>query len=180
MLQYEVPVLEGVEASLEGGKLTVKGPKGELNRQFRHHEIKLSVKDGNIILSTESERRKVKALMGTWKAHFKNMMQGVVKGFECNMKLVYAHFPVKLEVHDNVLMIKNFLGGRSSRSAKILDGVEIKLEGDSVKLTGADKEMVGQSAANIEQATHVKGYDRRVFQDGIYITQKPMPQGEGG
>lgn len=180
MLQYEVPVLEGVEASLEGAMLTVKGPKGELHRQFSHHEVKLSVKDGNIVLSTESGRRKVKALMGTWKAHFKNMIQGVSKGFECNMKLVYAHFPVKLEVQNNMLMIKNFLGGRSSRSAKILDGVEIKLEGDSVKLIGADKEKVGQSAANIEQATLVKGYDRRVFQDGIYITQKPVPQGEGG
>jgi large subunit ribosomal protein L6 len=96
------------------------------------------------------------------------------------MKLVYAHFPVKLEVQDGKLMIKNFLGSRSTRSAKILDGVEIKIEGDSVRLTGIDKEKVGQSAANIEQATHVKGYDRRVFQDGIYITQKPAPLGEDG
>ncbi len=180
MLQYEIPVLEGVEASLQGGRLTVKGPKGELNREFSHHEVKISVKDGKIVISTESERRKVKALMGTWKAHFRNMMQGVSKGYECSMKLVYAHFPVKLEVQKDMLMIKNFIGGRSSRSARILDGVEIKLEGDNIKLTGTDKEKVGQSAANIEQATSVKGYDRRVFQDGIYITQKPVPQGDGG
>ena len=76
-------------------------------------------------------------------------------------------------------MIRNFLGERSSRSAKILDGVEIKVEADKIRLSGADKEKVGQSAANIEQATHIKGYDRRVFQDGVYITQKPVAIGEG-
>ncbi len=180
MLEYEVPIEEGVEASLDGASLKVKGPKGELQRQFSHHEVKLEVKDGKIRISTESKKRKVKALMGTWKAHFRNMMTGVSKGFECNLKLVYAHFPVKLELNDKKLVIKNFLGERSSRSATIMDGVEIKIEGDTLRLSGADKESVGQSAANIEHATTVKGYDRRVFQDGIYITHKPSPVAEGG
>jgi len=180
MLEYEVPVEEGVDVSLAGDDVKVAGPRGKLHRVFSHHGIKLKVLDGKIVISSESKRREVKALMGTWKAHFRNMMTGVSKGFECTLKLVYAHFPVKLEVQDNKLLIKNFLGGRSSRVAKMLDGVEIKIEGDTVRLSGIDKEKVGQTAANIEHATKVKGYDRRVFQDGIFITQKPAPLGGDG
>ena len=179
MLEHEVPVEEGVEVSLEGDMIKVKGPKGELRRVFSHPHIKLRVKDGKVLMSSESDRRKVKAMMGTWRAHLRNMMNGVSKGFECSLKLVYAHFPVKLEKQDNKLMIKNFLGGRSSRESEILDGVEVKIDGDTIKVSGIDKESVGQTAANMEHATKVKGHDKRVFQDGIYSTTKPVPV-EGG
>ncbi len=179
MLEYEVEISEGVEVSFEGAKLTFKGPKGELSREFRHPKIKLEKKDGKIVMSSEDEKKKVKAMMGTWRAHMKNMETGVSKGWTCSLKLVYAHFPVKLEQKDSRLVIKNFLGAKSDRGAEILEGVEMKLEGDDVKLSGPDKEKVGQSSANIERATHVKGYDRRVFQDGIYSLGKPVPM-EGG
>jgi large subunit ribosomal protein L6 len=179
MPEHEVPVEEGVQVSISGDMVTVKGPKGELSREFRHPRVKKAVKEGKIILSSESLRSKDKAILGTWKAHLRNMIQGVSKGWGCSMKLVYAHFPVKLEVQDRKLLIKNFLGAKSSREAEVLDGVEIKAEGDTVKLSGIDKEKVGQSAANIEHATKVKGYDKRVFQDGIYLLGKPAPQEEG-
>lgn len=180
MPEYEVPVKEGVQASLEGDEITVKGPKGEMSRTFRDPHIKKSLREGRILLSSESDRRKVKAMLGTWRAHIRNMMQGVSQGYECSMRLVYAHFPVKLEVQGDRLIIKNFLGQRSERFAKIPDGVELKIEGDTVRLTGTDKEMVGQAAANIEHATKVKGYDKRVFQDGIYLISKPAPIEQAG
>jgi len=177
MLEYEVPVKEGVEALLEGTRLKVKGPKGELSREFMHPRIKIELKDGKIILKSEDERKKVKAVMGTWRAHMKNMITGVSSGWTCSLKLVYAHFPVRLEQKDGKLIIKNFIGSRSDRQAKVIEGVELKIDGDTVHLSGPDKEKVGQSAANIEHATIVKGYDRRVFQDGIYSLGKPVPAG---
>jgi large subunit ribosomal protein L6 len=179
MLEYEVEIAEGIEVSLDGNDVTFKGPKGELSREFSHPKIKVQKKDSKILISSEEERKKVKAMMGTWRAHMKNMMTGVTKGWSCNMKLVYAHFPVKLEQKDRKLVIKNFLGTRSDREAEIAEGVEIKIEDDTVRLSGPDKEKVGQSAANIERATHVKGYDRRVFQDGIYPSGKPVPMEAG-
>jgi large subunit ribosomal protein L6 len=179
MPEYEVDVKEGAEVGIEGATVKVKGPKGELSRDFSHPRIKVSKADGKIVIKSEEERKKVKAMMGTWRAHMNNMMTGVTKGWNCTLKLVYAHFPVKLEAKDGKLMIKNFLGSRSERNAEILDGVDMKINGDVIELSGADKEKVGQSAANIERATRVKGYDRRVFQDGIYITQKTAPA-EGG
>ncbi len=52
------------------------------------------------------------------------------------------------------------------------------MNGDEVLLSGIDIEAVGQSAANLERTTHIREYDPRVFQDGIYITQKPHAKGE--
>jgi large subunit ribosomal protein L6 len=68
--------------------------------------------------------------------------------------------------------IGNFLGERKPRVARILGESQVKLHGDEMVVTGINKEDVGQTAANIEQATRIKGRDPRVFQDGIYITEK--------
>ena len=69
-------------------------------------------------------------------------------------------------------VIENFLGEKFPRKAKILGATKIEVKGDQVILTGPDIEAVSQTAANIEQATKIKGFDPRVFQDGIYITKK--------
>ncbi len=179
MLEYEVEIKEGAEVSIDGDVVTFKGPKGELSREFKYPGIKIQKKDNKIVMTSEDEKKRPKTMLGTWRAHMNNMVTGVTKGWTCSLKLVYAHFPVKLEQKDNKLIIKNFIGAKSEREAEVTDGVEMKIEGDSLKITGIDKEKVGQSAANIERATHVKGYDRRVFQDGIYTTGKPVPMEDG-
>ena len=100
------------------------------------------------------------------------MIIGVTNGFEYKMKIVYSHFPVKTTVKGDMFVIENFLGEKHPRRADILGDTKIKVKGDEVILTGHNKENVGQTAANIEQVTKIKGYDPRVFQDGIYIVQK--------
>ena len=69
-------------------------------------------------------------------------------------------------------MISNFLGERKPRSAKIMGDSKVEIKGDTVVVSGIDKELVGQTMANIEQATKVRGFDIRVFQDGIYLVDK--------
>jgi len=179
MPEYEVEIPEGVEVSSDGPVFKFSGPKGELSREFMHPRIKIEKKGGKLVIKSEDERKNVKAVMGTWRAHMSNMATGVTKGWTASLKLVYAHFPVKLEQKGGKLVIKNFIGSRSDRQAEVLEGVEMKINGDVITLSGIDKEKVGQSAANIEHATHVKGYDRRVFQDGIYITKKTSPAEDG-
>ena len=68
--------------------------------------------------------------------------------------------------------IENFLGERYPRTAKIVGDAKVKIQGDEVIVTGIHKEEVGQTMANIEQATKIKGRDPRVFQDGIYLVAK--------
>lgn len=173
-MQKEVVIPQDIEVKLENNILVVKGSKGELRREFKHSKIKAAVKDNKIIFSSEIERKKIKALIGTWQALVKNMISGASKGWQIKLKLVYTHFPVKLEIENGKLLIKNFLGERKPRVAKILLGTEVKIDKDIITVSGADKEKVGQTSSNIEQATKIKGYDRRTFQDGVYVLGKPQ------
>ena len=118
------------------------------------------------------DRKRQRAMVGTLASHIGNMIAGVTKGYEYRMKVVYSHFPIQLKAASGELVISNFLGERKSRSARILDGVKVDVLKDEVVVTGINKENVGQTMANIEQATRVRGFDIRVFQDGVYLVEK--------
>ena len=96
----------------------------------------------------------------------------MTNGYECKMKTVFSHFPIKTSVEGNYLLIQNFLGERFPRRAEILPDVTVDVKGENIILSAVDKEKVGQTAANIERATKVKNRDIRVFQDGIYIVSR--------
>ena len=171
-VKEQIAVPDGVTASFENNVLTIKGEKGELTRTFIHPKIEMKV-NGNIVeINSKKVRKREKALIGTFVAHIKNMIKGVTEGFEYKMKTVFSHFPIKTSVEGNEFVVQNFLGERSSRKAKILDGVTIETKGEDVTVQGIDKEKVGQTVANIERATLVKKRDIRVFQDGVYRISK--------
>lgn len=169
----EIKIPDGVQITVEGKTIHVKGPKGEVSKLLSHPKLTLAVSGKIVSISClQSPNRKEKALMGTYKAHIKNMIKGVTQGYECTMKTVFSHFPIKSNVEGNQLVIQNFLGERFARRAEILDKIKVEVKGDVIIITGIDKEKVGQTAANIERATKVKNRDIRVFQDGIYITKR--------
>ncbi|HNT07040.1 MAG TPA: 50S ribosomal protein L6 [Methanoculleus sp.] len=168
--QIEIP--PGVNARLEGSVLTVSGPKGTLVRDMRFPQIDVRIADGEVIVSTASDKRRFLAMSGTLEAHVKGMFRGVVEGYEYRMKVVYSHFPIQLKLQGDRLEIGNFLGEKQPRAAKIIEGVTVRIGNDEVTLTGIDREKVGNTAANIEHATKITKRDPRVFQDGIYITER--------
>ena len=167
-VKKEIVIPENVTVTLENNNLTVKGEKGEISRVFSHPLIDVKFQDKKITIHSKKVRKKQKALIGTFEAHIKNMVKGVSKGFEYQMKTVFSHFPIKTAVEDEFFVIQNFLGERSPRKARILEGVTVESKGDDIKVSGIDKEKVGQTVANIERATSVKRRDIRVFQDGVY------------
>ena len=167
-IKEKVTIPDGLHFTLENNVLTIKGEKGQLSRDFTHPQIELKLNGRDIEITSKSTRRKEKALVGTIAAHMRNMIKGVTEGFEYKMKTVFSHFPIKTSVDGNEFVIQNFLGERSARRAKILDGVNIEIKGEDITVRGIDKEKVGQTVANIERATLVKNRDVRVFQDGIY------------
>lgn len=173
MIAEKVKIPQNVNVSIEGKIVRVTGPKGELKRELFSPDVSIKKEDSNIIIESQDERRKAKAIVGTFASHISNMIKGVVEGFECRLKIVYAHFPIQVKVEGDEVLIINFLGEKKPRKAKIVGKeTKVKVISDEVIVTGIDKEAVGQTAANIEQATRIKGYDPRVFQDGIYITLK--------
>ncbi|MBN1432261.1 MAG: 50S ribosomal protein L6 [Methanomicrobiaceae archaeon] len=168
--RMEIP--EGVNVEINGGKLVISGPKGTLERLMRYPSIDLRIEDGELIISTESERKKIYAMLGTYAAHARNMFRGVEEEYVYSMKVVYSHFPIQLKEIGNKLEIVNFLGEKEPRYAEIPESVKMKIAGDEITLTGIDKELVGVTASRIEKATKVRGRDSRVFQDGIYIVSR--------
>ncbi|MEM5879566.1 MAG: 50S ribosomal protein L6 [Candidatus Aenigmatarchaeota archaeon] len=172
MVSTEVKIPENVKVEIEGKKVKVSGEKGELERSFAEKGIKIEVAEGKIVISSESERKKFRALVGTIAAHIKNMIEGVTKGFTYKLRVVYSHFPVTVKVEGDKVLIQNFLGERVPRVAKIVGKTQVKVEGQEITVSGTNIEEVGQTAANIEQACRIVGYDRRKFMDGIYIVSK--------
>ena len=168
--QVEIP--EGVAVSVDGNTVTVKGPKGEITRQLSYPEIEIRKEDSQLVVNSRLDRKRHRAMVGTLAAHIGNMIAGVTTGYEYKMKVVYSHFPIQLKAASDELVINNFLGERKSRSAKILAGTKVEIGKDEVLIKGIDKENVGQTMANIEQATRVRGFDIRIFQDGIYLVEK--------
>ncbi|MDI9618728.1 50S ribosomal protein L6 [Methanothermobacter sp.] len=171
IIREEIPIPEDVNVTIDG-EVKVKGPKGELSRKFNHSEISMDVEDDKVVLEVKFPKKKDKAMIGTVKAHINNMIRGVTEGFTYRMKIVYAHFPMSVKVAGDKVLIENFLGERHPRTAKIVGDTKVQVKGDEVEVTGINKEHVGQTMANLEQATKIKGRDPRVFQDGIYLVSK--------
>jgi len=167
-----ISIPEGVTVTFQNDILSVSGPKGKNERYLWYPGIIIEVKGSEIIVDSTSTKKSHKAMIGTFSSHINNMMKGVTQGFEYRMKVVYSHFPMQLKVEGKKLLIGNFLGEKKARSANILGETKVKAGADQVTITGINKEDVGQTAANIEQATKIKRFDPRVFQDGIYIVEK--------
>jgi large subunit ribosomal protein L6 len=167
-----VRIPDGVKVQLDGTTLKVTGPKGQLERSIRFPQVTLNIDGKEVVIATESRKKEMTAMVGTFEAHTKNMCRGVLDGFEYRMKVVYSHFPIQLKLQGNKLEISNFLGEKKARYAKIEPGVSAKVASDEVVLSGINRELVGTTAANIEHATHIRNRDPRVFQDGIFIIQR--------
>jgi len=171
ILREEIPIPDGITVTVDGA-VTVKGSKGQLSRDFNSRNITIKVEDGNVVVEARFPKKKDKAMLGTIRSHINNMIVGLTDGFTYNMKIVYAHFPMTVKAAGNKVTIENFLGERHPRTAKIVGDAKVQIKGEDVTVSGINKEDVGQTMANLEQATKIKGRDPRVFQDGIYLISK--------
>lgn len=160
---------DDVEITLDGRKVTVKGVKGTLTRDFFHTPISMEKNGKTIRIWAQWPRKKEAALVGTVYSHVQNMITGVRKGFTYKLKIVFSHFPISVKIKGKTVLIENFTGERNPRKAKIIGVAEVKIQSEDIIVRGIDLEDVSQTAANIEQATKVKKKDPRVFLDGIYV-----------
>ncbi len=163
MIEEKLEIPEGVTIEINKTQVIAKGPKGELTKTFKVFGIEIIKEDNTVIV-----KGKTLALPRTIKSHINNMCIGVTQGFEKHMKVVFSHFPISLEVKNNKLEIKNFIGEKKARFASIEKNSELDIKGQDIIVKGVDKDAVGQTAANLMTATKIRKLDPRVFQDGIY------------
>ncbi|PHQ45641.1 50S ribosomal protein L6 [Halorubrum sp. C3] len=173
MNRVEIEIPDDVSAETDHLELTVEGPNGSVTRRLWYPDIDVSIEDGAVVITTENEDAKTNATVGTFESHVANMIHGVTEGWEYAMEVYYAHFPMQVNVEGDEVVIENFLGESAARRTPIRGDTDVQVDGETVTLTGSDKEAVGQTAADIEQLTKVTDKDTRVFQDGVYIVEKP-------
>ncbi|MCX6750031.1 MAG: 50S ribosomal protein L6 [Candidatus Pacearchaeota archaeon] len=172
LFSQEIEIPEGIEVKKEGKLVVVKGPQGEISKEFNFGKLKYENKEGKISISYPSSTRKEKRMINTISAHLRNMIKGAKDKFEYKLKICASHFPINVEIKGNEVSIKNFLGEKTPRKCRMPEGVEIQINKEIITIKSPNKELAGQAAATFETTTKVRNRDRRVFQDGIYIINK--------
>lgn len=169
MIEIKLP--EGITAEVANNIISISSGGVKNSRNFNDSLLNIKVHSDTIKIDHIKEKRieKVAASAEVSMAkEINNDIKGVQKPYERNMSIVYAHFPMVVEVKGSEVSIKNMLGERDIRTAKIIGNAKVEIKGQNVKVSGPKLDDVGQTAANIRTATKVKWKDIRVFQDGIY------------
>ncbi len=171
-ISEKIEIPENTELVIEGNILTIKGANGENKKKFDLKNLHINKEHNSLIVSCKKATKKEKKKINTLRAHLKNMIEGVSKKFEYQLKICFSHFPITVEVKNDELIIKNFLGERENRRLKIPKGADIDAGKEIITISSVNKEIAGQTAADIERATKVRKKDKRIFQDGIFIINK--------
>ena len=171
-LFQEIEIPKEIETNLREDTISIKGPEGEVTRTFNFGELEVKKEGNKIIIGNKKASKREKKLMNSITAHLKNMLAGVQNKFEYKLKVCFSHFPINVEIQENIATIKNFLGEKIARKMILPKGVQVEVKKQDITIISPDKEAAGQAAANFERVTRIVGKDRRVFQDGIFITHK--------
>lgn len=177
-LTEKIALPEKVSAKVEGSTLEVTGKKGTNTRLFHHQKIKVEIKDQAVVFSCKGATKREKTMIKTYRAHALNMVKGVQEPHVYELKICSGHFPMNVALKGDTLSVKNFLGEKTPRVLTIPNTVKAKVDGDKITVESVNIEAAGQCAASMEQLTRITNKDRRIFQDGLYITSKagkPIP-----
>ncbi|EIE20380.1 ribosomal protein L9 component of cytosolic 80S ribosome and 60S large subunit [Coccomyxa subellipsoidea C-169] len=175
-----VEIPDDVKFEIKARKVRVKGPRGTLVRDFKHLAVDMYLieEEGQKQLKVEAHfgKRKALAAIRTCCSHVQNLIKGVKIGFEYKMRLVYAHFPISVNIENEgtKVEIRNFLGEKRVRIVDLLPGVKVERSSvkDELVLSGNDIELVSKSCALLNYQCHVRNKDIRKFLDGCYISER--------
>ena len=140
-----IPVPEGVKVDIDGNSVTVEGGKGKLSRTL-HPDISIALEEGNLLVKRPSDNRNHRSLHGLTRSLLANMVEGVTNGFEKTLELSGVGCRAQ-KIDKGVSLQVGFCQPVEFISPP---GIDILLEGvNRVRVTGIDKEIVGETAAKI-------------------------------
>ena len=166
-----VQVPSGVEAKIEGRAISVKGPKGTLALDV-HPLVTVTQEDGSLVVKRTGEGPLERSLHGVTRALLFNMVHGVTKGFERTLLIVGIGY--KAQVQGRKLVLN--LGYSHPIEYPFPDGITIAVDGQTtVRVSGSDKQRVGQIAAELRMLRPVEPYKGK----GIRYSDERVKQKEG-
>jgi large subunit ribosomal protein L6 len=173
-LMEEIEIPSGVSARIENKTLVIQKGSEESKRKI-NPKMKIIVEGNKVIITSDRATKKEKKIFGSMKAHVRNMIKGLGEKFIYKLQVASVHFPMTLtyDKPTNELVVKNFLGEKKDRRIKLVSDIDVKINKDIIEIQSHDIEKAGQAATNIEKGTKVRKRDRRIFQDGIFIIEKP-------
>jgi large subunit ribosomal protein L6 len=149
-----VELPKGVEVQVKGQDLTCKGPKGTLNMQLMTG-ISATVAGGKVTFARNAETKLLRAMHGTSRALLSNMVEGVLNGFSKRLEIVGVGYKAVLQGKKLNLDV----GFANTIEVMIPDGINVKLPDPThVEVSGLNKQMVGQVAADIRRARKPEPY----------------------
>jgi large subunit ribosomal protein L6 len=172
-----IPIPKGVEVTINGSDVKVKGPKGALERTL-HPDMLVSMEDANVVISRPSEEKYHKALHGLTRSLVNNMVVGVNEGFKKTLEMVGVGYRAQMEGKTVVLQI----GYSHPVKIEPYDGITLAIEGNNkIIVTGINKEDVGQQAANIRKHRKPNPYTGKgIKYEGEKIRRKAGKAGRVG
>jgi large subunit ribosomal protein L6 len=148
----------GVIAEIAGNKISIKGSKGSLD--FTHHnEVKIEIKPEGILVTKKGKTKEAPAIWGTTARLIENMIEGVTQGFQKKLELNGVGYRMNMAGKKITLA----LGFSHPVEVQIPDGIDVKIEGNALTVSGIDKQKVGQFAANIRRLKPVEPYKGKGF-----------------
>jgi large subunit ribosomal protein L6 len=171
MFMEKIEIPTGTQVSVEKEIVSIKGRLGSTSKKYNRKFTSVKV-EGNSIIVEGSKIKSMQRRASTAEHALANVLKDSIKnvndGIEEKMKIVYAHFPMSVEIKDKEISIKNIFGEKVARKTNIVGNTKVEIKGQDVTVKGIDRYDVGQTVANIRKACAARGNDTRVFQDGIY------------
>ena len=177
-IERSIELPEDLKITVKDRYVTIEGPKGTLTRNFDPTDVEITKKGKKVDIKAYYINKKRKAATLAVVGYINNMIKGVMQGYTYKSKIVFSHFPLTVEPDNKkkIITIKNLYGGRKHITVPIV-GPEttVKVDKDDVIIEGIDKEAVGQTTANMQEACRLRGKrkkDPETFMDGIWLWDK--------
>jgi large subunit ribosomal protein L6 len=177
-IEKSIELPENLKTTLDGKIVTIEGPKGKLTRNFANADVEIKKTDNHLSIKAYFINKKRKAMTFSVVGHITNMIKGVLEGYVYKSKIIFSHFPITVEPDNKkkIVTIKNLYGGRKHLIVPIVGNeTTVHVDKDDVIIEGIDKESVGQTAANMQEACRLRGKrkkDPETFMDGIWLWDK--------
>ena len=160
----------GVEVTLGGSDITVKGPRGTLSQSI-HPNMKIEVKDGVISVIRPNDEKENKSLHGLTRTLINNMVEGVTNGFKKELEVNGVGYRVQKQGNNLVMN----LGYSHQVSVPEIEGIKIEVQGNKIAVIGNDKQKVGQFAAEVREKRPPEPYKGK----GIKYADEVIHRKEG-
>ena len=163
-----VAIPSGVSVEIEPGHVSVKGPRGELQQDL-HRDLHVAMDDGEIVVTRPSDRREHRSQHGLARSLIQNMVTGVSEGWTKTLEIQGTGY--RAEMDGNTLVLR--VGFSHLVRKEPPDGIEFDVEGQLVHVRGANKQVVGQQAAEIRAVRPPEPYKGKgIRYQGEWVRRK--------